>query len=709
MSATQSQRRKKGASSGGAAAASMVTKIGPFIVGKTIGIGSSRTKVKQGIHETTGERVAIKIMDKQAMDQELYKKMREREIAVTKLVEHPNIVRLLDVFETSKKLYLILELVDGETLFDYVYAKGRLEEREAMFFFYQIIDALDYCHRHLICHRDLKPENFLLTKDRTLKICDFGLASVMAKDHLHTRCGTANYASPELLKGLGYDGKLADIWSAGVNLYVMVTGSLPFDDENPRRLLIKIRAGQFCMPNFLTPEMMDLISSMMTVDPQERITIAGIKQHPCWLRYPHTPNPNYQGPEPEMPVVTDPSELDKEILTSLKLLGWTDEEALVASLCGTGPCIEKVFYFQLSRKKANPSLNSFSSTFIENSRRSVECERPSTKEGKPAEGQANTDSTPPSEDAIKQLAADVEQRGTDVAGSPPPQPAPAPAPAVIPQHVRSSDQSEALASLDRILGILTDLNSAPKGDLRIRPIAARATSAMASPTSTPSTSQTPPTRVLTQSNNTMPHPMVRKRSHSDSEERLIEMLTRAQILPKKGDLRIQPNSYTILSTSSKLRKAPSVHRVGQPFTSDIPLNPSLAFEDVQKAIHILFGPKAQLHYAKKKLSSDRQSVQLVPILDESLYKSQLAKEASFVVPLPTTQADRENLKAYLARFELDQYANLFTDHQITLSNLHTVKREDLQNWGLSSPGVIAKILRMVDGRAAERTSTASSS
>lgn len=171
-------------------------------------------------------------------DGSVLNKKLDREIAIMKLVQHPNVMSLFDVFESQDELYLVLELVDGGELFDYLVKQGRLKEMEALKFFQQIIAGLDYCHKHLICHRDLKPENLLLDSNKTIKIADFGMASLQVTGKmLETSCGSPHYASPEIIRGVKYDGAKADIWSTGIILYALLTGNLPFDDENIRRLL----------------------------------------------------------------------------------------------------------------------------------------------------------------------------------------------------------------------------------------------------------------------------------------------------------------------------------------------------------------------------------------------------------------------------------------------------------------------------------------
>jgi serine/threonine protein kinase len=142
--------------------------------------------------------------------------------------------------------FLVLEHIEGGELFDYLVKRGRLSESEALAFFQQIIFGVEFCHRHLVCHRDLKPENLLLDKEMNVKIADFGMASLQGPGRmLETSCGSPHYASPEIIKGIKYNGPGADVWSCGVILYALLTGNLPFDDENIRKLLTKVKAGMY--------------------------------------------------------------------------------------------------------------------------------------------------------------------------------------------------------------------------------------------------------------------------------------------------------------------------------------------------------------------------------------------------------------------------------------------------------------------------------
>ncbi|XP_064921167.1 serine/threonine-protein kinase BRSK2 isoform X22 [Columba livia] len=204
----------------------------------------------------------------------------EREIAILKLIEHPHVLKLHDVYENKKYLYLVLEHVSGGELFDYLVKKGRLTPKEARKFFRQIISALDFCHSHSICHRDLKPENLLLDEKNNIRIADFGMASLQVGDSLlETSCGSPHYACPEVIRGEKYDGRKADVWSCGVILFALLVGALPFDDDNLRQLLEKVKRGVFHMPHFIPPDCQNLLRGMIEVDASKRLTLEHIQKH----------------------------------------------------------------------------------------------------------------------------------------------------------------------------------------------------------------------------------------------------------------------------------------------------------------------------------------------------------------------------------------------------------------------------------------------
>ena len=168
----------------------------------TLGKGSFAT-VKRAKHRATGERFAVKVLSKKKMSEEDKVSMKT-EIEILKQVDHPNIVKLIDVFEDEKHWCLVMELMQGGELFDEILDKEHFSEIEAREATKSIIDAIGYCHEKGICHRDIKPENLLLLSKElgitSLKIADFGLARLMEENTLaSTTCGTPGYVAPEVL------------------------------------------------------------------------------------------------------------------------------------------------------------------------------------------------------------------------------------------------------------------------------------------------------------------------------------------------------------------------------------------------------------------------------------------------------------------------------------------------------------------------------
>ncbi|GAA5855207.1 hypothetical protein JCM8547_008984 [Rhodosporidiobolus lusitaniae] len=342
--------------------------VGPWRIGRTVGEGASG-RVKLAKHKTTGQYAAVKIVPKpRRSNQEKADKMLlgiEREIVIMKLIEHPNVLRLMDVWETGSELYLIMEYVEGGELFDYLVSKGRLHADEARHYFQQIISGVDYCHRFNICHRDLKPENLLLDSEKNIKIADFGMAALERGGKLlETSCGSPHYASPEIVAGLNYHGSSSDIWSCGIILFALLNGNLPFDHSDIRTLLSLVKKGQFRMPPELPADAQDLIKRMLIVDPERRITMEEIRRHPWVTRKP--PRLIYGLPPPPPPnvhqiarPVGSRSEIDPEILTNLKTL-WqgSPEEDIVRELLSPEKTWEKVFYCLLFKYRTR-SLENF--------------------------------------------------------------------------------------------------------------------------------------------------------------------------------------------------------------------------------------------------------------------------------------------------------------------------------------------------------------
>ncbi|XP_027471515.1 maternal embryonic leucine zipper kinase isoform X2 [Zalophus californianus] len=228
---------------------------------ETIGTGGF-AKVKLACHILTGEMVAIKIMDKNALGSDLPRV--KTEIEALKNLRHQHICQLYHVLETANKIFMVLEYCPGGELFDYIISQDRLSEEETRVVFRQIVSAVAYVHSQGYAHRDLKPENLLFDEYHKVKLIDFGLCAKPKgnKDyHLQTCCGSLAYAAPELIQGKSYLGSEADVWSMGILLYVLMCGFLPFDDDNVMALYKKIM-----------------------VDPKKRISVKNLLSHP-WIMH----------------------------------------------------------------------------------------------------------------------------------------------------------------------------------------------------------------------------------------------------------------------------------------------------------------------------------------------------------------------------------------------------------------------------------------
>ncbi|MCQ2816547.1 MAG: protein kinase [archaeon] len=256
-------------------------KLGPYLIGKKLGQGTFGL-VRLGTHIKTGEKVAIKILEKSKILESSDKARVEREIKILKILRHKNIIQLYSVIHTISSIYLVMEYAEGHELFDYIIKKSRLEEAEASKIFQDIISGIEYLHKLKIVHRDLKPENLLFDYERNIKIVDFGLSNLYSdkKPLLTTACGSPCYASPEMLSGEPYKGITSDIWSSGIVLFAMLTGTLPFDDANDDVLYSKIIKGKFHMPSYLSPDAQDIIKGILTTDPEKRFGLNEIKNHP---------------------------------------------------------------------------------------------------------------------------------------------------------------------------------------------------------------------------------------------------------------------------------------------------------------------------------------------------------------------------------------------------------------------------------------------
>lgn len=324
-------------------------KIGDFQIGKTIGTGST-CKVK--IAQRNGIDYAVKIISKDQFDSNPnLRKNIYREISLMKLLDHPHLIRLEDVFESQRHLYIFTEYAARGELFDYLLTKKTLEPSDAFKFFRELIYGVEYLHQKVICHRDLKPENILLDSENHVKIGDFGFATWMKDDLAQTQCGSPHYAAPEIFSGQKYDGKKSDIWSCGVILYALLAGKLPFDDQKVRDLITKIKAGNFQTIS-VHSDIQNLISRMLDVNPDSRIDIPTIKKHPAFLMFlPENYIPPTPVPLPSLSEPVDTSKIDPNFFELMKHLGFQNNEELIAELTSLSPSMSKVFYEMMLEKK----------------------------------------------------------------------------------------------------------------------------------------------------------------------------------------------------------------------------------------------------------------------------------------------------------------------------------------------------------------------
>uniref|UniRef100_A0A8C7KC27 non-specific serine/threonine protein kinase n=1 Tax=Oncorhynchus kisutch TaxID=8019 RepID=A0A8C7KC27_ONCKI len=276
--------------------------IGNYRLLKTIGKGNF-AKVKLARHVLTGKEVAVKIIDKTQLNSSSLQKCCLDWIELSALF---SVVKLFEVIETEKTLYLIMEYASGGEVFDYLVAHGRMKEKEARAKFRQIVSAVQYCHQKCIVHRDLKAENLLLDADMNIKIADFGFSNEFTMGNkLDTFCGSPPYAAPELFQGKKYDGPEVDVWSLGVILYTLVSGSLPFDGQNLKELRERVLRGKYRIPFYMSTDCENLLKKFLILNPTKRGSLEQIMKD-RWMNVGHEeeelkpfiePQPDYKDPK----------------------------------------------------------------------------------------------------------------------------------------------------------------------------------------------------------------------------------------------------------------------------------------------------------------------------------------------------------------------------------------------------------------------------
>ncbi|GLV33756.1 par-1 [Carabus blaptoides fortunei] len=319
--------------------------IGKYKLLKTIGKGNF-AKVKLAKHVPTGKEVAIKIIDKTQLNPGSLQKL-FREVRIMKMLDHPNIVKLFQVIETEKTLYLVMEYASGGEVFDYLVLHGRMKEKEARAKFRQIVSAVQYCHQKKIIHRDLKAENLLLDSEMNIKIADFGFSNEFTPGNkLDTFCGSPPYAAPELFQGKKYDGPEVDVWSLGVILYTLVSGSLPFDGSTLRELRERVLRGKYRIPFYMSTDCENLLKKFLVLNPSKRASLESIMRDK-WM------NMGYENDELKPYVEPEPDLTDHKRIEALVCLGYSRAD-IEASLDSAK--YDDVFatYLLLGRKSTDP-------------------------------------------------------------------------------------------------------------------------------------------------------------------------------------------------------------------------------------------------------------------------------------------------------------------------------------------------------------------
>lgn len=302
-------------------------------------------KVRLATHNDSKEKVAIKMLEKSKILDEADRERISREIQILKILRHPNITQLFEIIEDATHLYLVMEYSSGGELFDYIVASQRVKEIEASRIFQQLIDGIEYIHNLNVVHRDLKPENLLLDDKMNIKIVDFGLSNIYEPEgRLKTACGSPCYAAPEMIAGNDYKGVQVDTWSAGIILFALVCGYLPFDDNDTQTLYRKIMKGDFALPSFLSSPVSDLIKRILTVDPNRRYTLEQIKNHPWFGLY-----KGYVRISKGLVLGYHEVPIDKVLIEQVVSFGYDEETAIKSVLTNRHNKITALYYLLLAK------------------------------------------------------------------------------------------------------------------------------------------------------------------------------------------------------------------------------------------------------------------------------------------------------------------------------------------------------------------------
>lgn len=305
--------------------------VGPYELMDTLGRGNFG-KVKRARHLQTEEMFAVKIVEKSVLHDNVSGNMDiRREMSILRALDHPNIIRLHEVMESKRRVYLVMDLASGGDFYDLLLTHGRFNEDEARSFFAQLVSAITHCHAHGVFHRDLKPENLLLDAGGTLQVTDFGFGAMKDREGtlLRTSCGSPHYCAPEVWgSDNGYDGRKSDAFSVGVILYVLVVGGQPFNDPCEREVLRKVSECKAKYPAHLSEEVVDLLGRLLVKDPKQRWDLDMVRTHPWFMGVSFSEALSYEDVGSEDSVTPGLSKGEGEACKAYVLVGGCADEHL---------------------------------------------------------------------------------------------------------------------------------------------------------------------------------------------------------------------------------------------------------------------------------------------------------------------------------------------------------------------------------------------
>ncbi|XP_069853320.1 sperm motility kinase Y-like [Dipodomys merriami] len=257
--------------------------------------------IKLAKHLLTDTLVEVKVLNKKENP------FFATEVDIFKSLDHPNVVKLLEIIETEQWLYFVMEYLEGGDLVDYLQEAGRMEEEEARPLFKQILSAVKYCHDNRIAHRHIKLENILLDQKGKAKLCDFGVSTRFTPgEELDCECGTVSLWPPELFLHQKYQGPKMDVWSLGIEVYCIVMGKLPFRRESSANLKRQVLNGPFPIRKTFSQELRGLFAFLLTAKIEQRPSLGQVMKHP-WFRKtePFAPTPSQTVSKEPDPAISD--------------------------------------------------------------------------------------------------------------------------------------------------------------------------------------------------------------------------------------------------------------------------------------------------------------------------------------------------------------------------------------------------------------------